>query len=104
MLKKFLFLISLFIVSNVTFSLSAEIIPIKKPVQTKEEKEKRLLIDVLKPLPKPTINKIIKKKEKDTEEKIITKKNIELNIILPKKKPFIAKSIATETVKKIKIL
>mgnify|MGYP005671503551 FL=1 len=38
------------------FSLTkifAEIIPLKKPLQTKEEKEQKLLIDVLKPLQKP---------------------------------------------------
>ena len=38
------------------FSLTkifAEIIPLKKPLQTKEEREQKLLIDVLKPLQKP---------------------------------------------------
>ncbi len=39
MQKKLLFIISLFIFSNITFLLSAEIIPLKKPVQTKEEKD-----------------------------------------------------------------
>ena len=34
-------------------ALSAEIIPLKKPLQTKEEKEQKLLKDSLKPLPKP---------------------------------------------------
>ena len=32
---------------------SSEIVPLKKPIQTKEETQKKLLIDVLKPLPKP---------------------------------------------------
>ena len=71
------------------FSLTkifAEIIPLKKPLQTKEEKEQKLLIDVLKPLQKPR-TKIEEKKEIKTKEKKITKKT---NLILPKKKPLIA--------------
>ena len=53
MLKKLTFFISLSILINLTFLLYAEIIPLKKPTQTKEEEEKKLLVDVLKPLPKP---------------------------------------------------
>ena len=84
MLKKLLFLISLFIFLNITFLSSAEIIPIKKPIQTKEEKEQKLLIDVLKPLPKPVTKKIIKKEEKKPEKKIVKKEKKDLGIILPK--------------------
>ena len=90
MLKKLLFIISLLIFSNITFFLSAEIIPLKKPVQTKKEKEQKLLIDILKPLPKPIVNKIIKKEEKKLEKNTISKNENELGIILPKKKPLIA--------------
>ena len=71
------------------FSLTkifAEIIPLKKPLQTKEEKEQKLLIDVLKPLQKPR-TKIKEKKEIKTKEIKITKKT---DLILPKKKPLIA--------------
>ena len=71
------------------FSLTkifAEIIPLKKPLQTKEEKEQKLLIDVLKPLQKPR-TKIEEKKEIKTKEIKITKKT---DLILPKKKPLIA--------------
>ena len=102
MQKKLLFIISLFIFSNITFLLSAEIIPLKKPTQTKEEKEQKLLIDVLKPLPKPNINKIIKKDEKKPEKKIVSKKENDLSIILPKKKPLIAGTKVKEVVKKSK--
>ena len=50
--------------------VSADIVPLKKPGQSKEETQKKLLIDVLKPIPKP-----IKKTEiKDAEEKVIVKK------------------------------
>ena len=56
MLKKKLFLgLIILIVVNFNY-VSAEtllIIPLKKPSQTKEETQKKLLIDVLKPLPKP---------------------------------------------------
>ena len=41
MLKKFVFFISLFFFSNITI-LSAEIIPLKKPLQTKEEKDQNV--------------------------------------------------------------
>ena len=66
MIKNYsLFLVFLiFLINNANF-ISAEIIPIKKPSQTKEEKELKLLVDVLKPLPKPQIKKETKpKKEK----------------------------------------
>ena len=102
MLKKLLFLISLFIFLNITFLSSAEIIPIKKPIQTKEEKEQKLLIDVLKPLPKPVTKKIIKKEEKKPEKKIVKKEKKDLGIILPKKKPLIAGSVETKKAKKSK--
>ena len=102
MLKKLLFLINLFIFLNITFLLSAEIIPLKKPIQTNEEKEQKLLIDVLKPLPKPVTKKIIKKEEEKTEKKVVKKEKKILGIILPKKKPLIAGSVKTDTAKKSK--
>ena len=75
---------------------SSEVIPLKKPIQTKEETQKKLLIDVLKPLPKP----IEQTEKKVIEEKVIVKKESENGFILPKKKPLIA---GTEKVKDIKI-
>ena len=53
MFKKLIFFISLITLINLTNFAAAEIIPLKKPNQTKIEKEQKLLIDVLKPLPKP---------------------------------------------------
>ena len=70
MSKKFLFLIvllNLFIISNEAYS---EIIPLKKPIQSQAETEKKLLKDDLKPLPKP--NK--KTQTKEIEKKKIVKK------------------------------
>ena len=86
MIKKFLFFILLLSISNFITTTHAEIIPLKKPDQTKEETEKKLLIDVLKPLPKPVKKAEIKKiEEKDTD-----KNQLSTGFILPKKKPLIA--------------
>ena len=54
MTKKFLFLIVLFHLLSINNFALSEIIPLKKPFQSKEETQKKLLIDILKPLPKPT--------------------------------------------------
>ncbi len=98
MLKKFIFFISLIIFSNITLLLFAEIIPLKKPNQSKEEKEQKLLIDVLKPLPKP----IIKKNKEQPKKKIVSKKENNKSIILPIKKPLIVKSKKKSAPKKSK--
>ena len=85
MLKKLIFFINLIIFINSTSLLYAEIIPLKKPSQTKEEEEKKLLVDVLKPLPKPIEKKEIQKKEEQIEKKIVSKNENNKSIILPKK-------------------
>ena len=102
MLKKLIFFISLIVFFNLAHLSTAEIIPLKKPIQTKEEVKKKLLVDVLKPLPKPVEKKEIKKKEKQVEKKVVLKKEIAQGIILPKKKPLIAGSKTIDTVKKSK--
>ena len=101
MLKKFIFFISLFFYSNITI-LSAEIIPLKKPLQTKEEKDQKLLIDLMKPLPKPITNKIAEENKKEPKEKLKLKVEKNLSIILPKKKPLISGIKKTDTAKKSK--
>ena len=102
MLKKLIFFIKLFFFFNITILLSSEIIPQKKPIQTKEEKDQKLLIDVMKPLPKPTPKKIVEEIEKKSEEEIRLKAEKNLGIILPKKKPLIAGTKKTHRVKKSK--
>jgi len=102
MFKKLIFFISLIISINLTNFTIAEIIPLKKPTQTKIEKEQKLLIDVLKPLPKPVLKKSIKKLDEKPTEKIVLKKNKKLDLILPKKKPLIAGSKKIEIAKKSK--
>ena len=95
MLKKFLFFIVLFQLLATNNFVFSEIIPLKKPVQTKEETQKKLLIDVLKPLPKPIIESEIKSVEKET----IVKKEKKIEFILPKKKPLIAGSKKAKEIK-----
>ena len=102
MFKKFLFFISLIIIANYINISFAEIIPLKKPSQTKKVKEQKLLIDSLKPLPKPIIKKVEEKEKKKSEEKTIVKKEINLGIILPKKKPLLAGAKKVEIQKKSK--
>ena len=102
MLKKLLFFISLVIFLNVNHSISAEIIPLKKPSQTEEEKSQKLLIDILKPLPKPNAKKITPNEEKESEKKIVVKKKVNLGFILPKKKPLIAGTKKSDPIKKSK--
>ena len=86
MIKKILFLILAFWLSSFIGLAFGDVIPPKKPIQTKEETAKKLLIDVLKPLPKP----IKKVGEKKIEEKDVAEKQIKTGFILPKKKPLIA--------------
>ena len=99
MSKKFLFFIVLFISSGICGLALSDMIPLKKPAQTKEETEKKLLIDVLKPLPKP----IIKSETKKSEEKKIVKKEIKTGLILPKKKPLIAGNPESKKTSQLKI-
>ena len=67
MLKKLIFFINLFFFSSITILSFAEIIPLKKPIQTKEQIDQTLLIDVMKPLPKPIPKKIVEEIEKNPE-------------------------------------
>ena len=95
MSKKILFFIVLInFICSYNFAFS-DIIPIKKPFQSKELTQKKLLIDVLRPLPKP----IKKTEEKKVEEKNIVKKEKKNGQILPKKKPLIAGTEKPKTVK-----
>ena len=102
MLKKLIFFINLFFFSSITILSSEEIIPLKKPIQTKAEKDQKLLIDVMKPLPKPIPEKIVEEIKKKPEGEIKLKAEKDLGIILPKKKPLIAGTKKTDTAKKSK--
>ncbi|MBD1140758.1 lytic transglycosylase domain-containing protein [Pelagibacterales bacterium SAG-MED39] len=88
MSKKIVFFIVLFNLININGICLSDIIPIKKPFQSKQESQKKLLIDILRPLPKP-----IKQSEtKKIEKKIVVKKDKKNEFILPKKKPLISGS------------
>ena len=95
MLKKILFFIVLFSFSEVSLIHSTEILPLKKPVQSIEEKQKKLLIEITKPLPKPIteIQKKVDKNEKSSEKIKIS------GLILPKKKPLIPGKKKTAQIK-----
>ena len=89
MFKKFLLIISLFTIFNQSVQTFAEIIPLKKPIQTVEEKEKKLLEDVLKPLKKPSTKKVLKNEQKQPDYKKVIQKKSNIGVILPKKTPWI---------------
>ena len=86
MVKKILFFIALFHFVGVFNIALSEIIPLKKPQQSKEETQIKLLTDSIKPLQKP----ITKKKPVEIKKKVVEKKQIKSVLILPKKKPLIA--------------
>ncbi len=99
MKKKFLFLvvfIHVIILNN--FALS-DIIPLKKPSQTKEQTKKKLLIDVLKPLSKPIKITETETKKKSKEKNIVLNEDKKRKLILPKKKPLVAGSKKAADVK-----
>ena len=88
MSKKIVFFIVLFNLIGINSICLSDIIPPKKPFQSKQETQKKLLIDILRPLPKP-----IKQSEtKKIEKKIVVKKDKKNEFILPKKKPLISGS------------
>ena len=95
MLQKNRFLIVLFPLFCLTSIALSEIVPLSKPTQTVDETQKKLLIDVLKPLPKP----IKKTQKKIIKDKDIVKKDKKNNFILPKKKPLIAGSEKPKSIK-----
>ncbi len=94
MSKKILFLTVLFAFFRISFVYSLEIIPLKKPLQSNDDKEKKLLIETTRPLPKPLKENV---KEKIQEKK--PKKAKKIEFILPKKKPLIPGKKKTTQIK-----
>ena len=95
MLKKFSFFIVLFHLVFVINLVYADIIPLKKPLQSKKEEQKKLLSDTLIPVPKPikeTETKVTSEVEDKQKEKFT-------GLILPKKKPLIAGGKDTPNIK-----
>lgn len=74
MIKKLLFLI---ITSLISFNFSgAQIVPLKKPSLSSEELNKKIILNTIKPLKKPSKVKV---------EKKVAKKETKLSFLLPKK-------------------
>ena len=102
MLKKILFLgftSSILMFSNNLFAEISSLVPLKKPVLSKEEIQKKISINILKPLKKPTKTKEIKIEEVIVKKELVLKEK-KLSFKIPKKKPAIA---GTSTAKNIKI-
>ncbi len=101
MLKKILFLgftLSILIFSD---NLSAEInsnVPLKKPVLSKEEIQKKISINILKPLKKPSKTKEVKIEEVIVKKELVLKEK-KLSFKIPKKKPTVAGVSTTKNVK-----
>ena len=73
--KKLIFLVSLMFFFNTLLANEKIIIPLKKPSLSNQELNKKVLINILKPLPKP--------KEKGKEEKlkkVVKEKKYKTNI------------------------
>ncbi|MDA9695075.1 lytic transglycosylase domain-containing protein [Candidatus Pelagibacter sp.] len=92
MLKKILFVgftISILIFSNNLFAEINSVVPLKKPVLSKEEIQKKISINILKPLKKPTKTKEIKIEEVVVKKELVLKEK-KLSFKIPKKKPTVA--------------
>ena len=101
MLKKILFLgftVSILIFSNNLFAEINSIVPLKKPVLSKEEIQKKISINILKPLKKPTKTKEIKIEEVIVKKELVLKEK-KLSFKIPKKKPTIAGASKAKNIK-----
>ena len=102
MFKKIFFLgftASILIFSNNLFAEIYSVVPLKKPILSKEEIQKKISINILKPLKKPSKIKEVKIEEVVVKKELVLKEK-KLSFKIPKKKPTIA---GTSTAKSIKI-
>ena len=92
MLKKILFLgfaVSILIFSNNLFAEINLLVPLKKPILSKEEVQKKISINILKPLKKPSKTRDIKIKEVIVKKELVLKEK-KFSFKIPKKKPTVA--------------
>ncbi|WP_440925219.1 lytic transglycosylase domain-containing protein [Candidatus Pelagibacter sp.] len=92
MFKKILYLcftVSILMFSNNLFAEIKSIVPLKKPVLSKEEIQKKISINILKPLKKPSKTKEVKIKEVIVKKELVLKEK-KLSFKIPKKKPTVA--------------
>jgi soluble lytic murein transglycosylase len=81
----FITIIHLLFGTTLAFSEEKKILPIKKPILSDSELQKKVLVNIIKPLPKPDLSKEQKKTEVANEEN-----KQRPQYLLPKKKPLIA--------------
>ena len=81
----FITIIHLLFGTTLAFTEEKKILPIKKPILSDSELQKKVLVNIIKPLPKPDLSKEQKKTEVANEEN-----NQRPQYLLPKKKPLIA--------------
>ncbi|MDA8559596.1 lytic transglycosylase domain-containing protein [Candidatus Pelagibacter bacterium] len=81
----FITIIHLLFGTTLAFSEEKKILPIKKPILSDSELQKKVLVNIIKPLPKPDLSKEQKKTKVANEENYQRPQ-----YILPKKKPLIA--------------
>ena len=81
----FITIIHLLFGTTLAFTGEKKILPIKKPILSDSELQKKVLVNIIKPLPKPDLSKEQKKTEVANEEN-----NQRPQYLLPKKKPLIA--------------
>ena len=101
MLKKILFLgftASILMFSNNLFAEINSLVPLKKPVLSKEEIQKKISINILKPLKKPSKTKEIKIEEVIVKKELVLKEK-KLSFKIPKKKPTVAGASTAKNVK-----
>ncbi len=101
MLKKILFLgftASILMFSNNLFAQINSLVPLKKPVLSKEEIQKKISINILKPLKKPSKTKEIKIEEVIVKKELVLKEK-KLSFKIPKKKPTVAGASTAKNVK-----
>ncbi len=92
MLKKLLilgFTASILMFSNNLFAEVNSVVPLKKPVLSKEEIQKKISINILVPLKKPSKTKEIKIEEVIVKKELVLKEK-KLSFKIPKKKPTVA--------------
>ncbi len=92
MLRKILFVgftVSILMFSNNLFAEINSVVPLKKPVLSKEEIQKKISINILKPLKKPSKTKEVKIEEVIVKKELVLKEK-KLSLKIPKKKPTVA--------------
>jgi len=101
MLRKILFVgftISILMFSNNLFAEIKSIVPLKKPVLSKEEIQKKISINILKPLKKPSKTKEVKIEEVIVKKELVLKEK-KLSFKIPKKKPTVVGTITAMNIK-----